>query len=64
MLTDTPTGKIPLGRPMRRWEDNIRKDLKEIGINRRTWVDSTQNTDCRRAIVNAALILRVHKAWS
>ena len=33
MLTDNPTGKKILGRPRRRWEDNIRMDLKEIGIN-------------------------------
>ena len=32
-LTGKPTGKRPLGRPRRRWEDNIRMDLKEIGIN-------------------------------
>ena len=31
MLTGTPTGKRPLGRPRRRWENNIRMDLKEIG---------------------------------
>ena len=31
ILIGTPTGNIPLGRPMRRWEDNIRMDLKEIG---------------------------------
>ena len=33
MLTGKPTGKRPFGRPRRRWEDNIRMDLKEIGIN-------------------------------
>ena len=33
ILTGKPTGKIPLGRPRRRWEDNIRIDLEEIGIN-------------------------------
>ena len=33
ILTDKPTGKIPLGRPWRRLEDNIRTDLKEFGIN-------------------------------
>ena len=33
-----PAGKIPLGRPTRRWEDNIRMDLKEIGINTRNWI--------------------------
>ena len=37
ILTGTPTGKRPLGRPTRRWEDNIRMDLKEIGINTRNW---------------------------
>ena len=39
MLTNTPAGKRTLGRPRHRWEDNIRKDLKEIGINTRNWVD-------------------------
>ena len=34
ILTDKPTGKRPLGRPRRRWEDNIRMDLEEIGIMR------------------------------
>ena len=33
MLTGNPTGKRPLGRPMRRWEDNIRMDFQEISIN-------------------------------
>ena len=33
VLTGTPTGKRPLGRPRRRWEDNIRMDLEEIGMN-------------------------------
>ena len=33
MLTDKPTGKRPLGRPRHRWEDNIRMDLEETGIN-------------------------------
>ena len=37
ILTGKPTGKIPLGRCTRRWEDNIRMDLKEIGINTRNW---------------------------
>ena len=35
ILTGTPTGKRPLGIPRHRWEDNIRMDLKEIGINTR-----------------------------
>ena len=49
----------PLGRPRRRLEDNIRMDLKEIGINEGNWVDSAQDRDYWRAIVNTALNLRV-----
>ena len=55
----TPTGKKPLGRPRRRWEDNVRIDLKEIGINTRIWVDWVQDRDYWRALINAALNLRV-----
>ena len=40
ILTGKPTGKRPLGRPRRGWEDNIRMDLKEIGIKTKNWVDS------------------------
>ena len=58
-LTGTPAGKRPLGRPRRRWEDNIRIYLKGIGINTINWVDSAQDRDYWRALVNAALILRV-----
>ena len=45
ILTGKPTGKRPLGRPRRRWEDNIEMDLKEIGINTRNWVDLAQDRD-------------------
>ena len=38
-------GMRHLGRPMCRWEDNIRMDLKEIGINTRNWVDSAEGRD-------------------
>ena len=58
-LTGKPTGKRSLGRPRRRWEDNIRMDLEEIGINAGNWVDSAQDTNYWRALVNAALNLRV-----
>ena len=57
ILTCTPSGKRPLG--MRRWEDNIRMDLKEIGINTSNWVDSAQDRNYWRALVNAALNLQV-----
>ena len=43
ILTGKSTGKRPLGSPRRRWEDNIRMDLKEIGINAGNWVDSAQD---------------------
>ena len=55
ILTGKPTGKRPLGRPRRRWEDNIRMDLEEIGISAGNCVDSAQDRDYWRALVNAAL---------
>ena len=58
-LTGKPTGKRLLGWPRRRWKDNIRMDLEEIVINVGNWVDSAQDRDCWRALVNAALNLRV-----
>ena len=57
--TGKPTGKIPLGRPRCNWEDNIRMYLEEIGINAGNWVDSAHDTDYWRALVYAALNLRV-----
>ena len=59
ILTGKPTGKRPLGRPRRRWEDTIRMDFEEIGINAGNWVDSAQDRNYWRALVNAALNLRV-----
>ena len=56
IVTGKPTRKRSLGRPRRRWENNIRMDLKEIGINTRKWVDSAQD---RRALVNKEMNLRV-----
>ena len=64
ILTGKPTGKRPLGRHRHRWEDNIRMDLEKIGINVGNWVCSAQNRDNWRALVKAALNLRVHKPWS
>ena len=59
ILTGKPTGKRPLGRSRRRWEDNIRMDQEEIGINAGNWVASAKDRDYWRALVNAALNLRV-----
>ena len=59
ILTGKPTGKRPLGRPRCRWEENVRIDLEEIGISARNWVNSAQDRNYWRALVNAALNLRV-----
>ena len=45
ILTGKPTGNRHLGRPRRRWEDNIRINLEEIGFNAWNWVDSAQDRD-------------------
>ena len=50
------SGKRPLRSSRRRWEDAISMDLKKMGIN---WVDSTQNRDYCRALVNVAVNFRV-----
>ena len=52
-------GKRPLGRPWHRWEDNVRIGLKEKGINTRNLVDSAQDKDYWRALVNEELNLQV-----
>ena len=59
ILTGKPTGKRPLGRSRLRWEDNIRMDLEEIGISAGNWIDSAQDRNYWRALVNVALNLRV-----
>jgi hypothetical protein len=56
-LTGTPTGNRPLGSPRRRWEDNVRMSLKEIGISTRNWVDSAQDRNYCRALVNVTFNL-------
>ena len=58
ILTGTPAER-PIVMPRRRWEENIRIDLKEMGINSWIWIDSAQDTDYWKAIVDAALNLRV-----
>ena len=59
LLRGTQTEKRPLGRLRRRSKDNIRMYLKEIGINTTIWVDLGQDWEYWRALVNAALNLRV-----
>jgi hypothetical protein len=54
-------GKLegPLGRPRRRWVDNIKMDLREVGWDGRDWIDVAQDRDRWRAYVNAVMNLRV-----
>ena len=59
MRQGTPAGKRPIGRHRRRWEYNVRMDLKEISINTKNLVDLAQDRDYWRALVNAALNSRV-----
>ena len=59
IVTGKPTGKRPLRRPRRRWEDNSRMDLEKIGINAEDWVDPDWDRNYWRALVNAALNLQV-----
>ena len=58
-FTGKPTGNGSLGKPRRKWEDNIKIDLEEIGINAGNWVDSAQDRNYWRVLVNATLNLRV-----
>jgi hypothetical protein len=54
-----PEGKTPLGRPRRRWEENIKVKLQEVGCRGIDWIVMAQNRDRWRALVNAVMILRV-----
>jgi hypothetical protein len=54
-----PEGKRPLGRPRRRWVDNIKMELREIGWDGVDWMDMAQNRDQWRALVSTVLNLRV-----
>jgi hypothetical protein len=54
-----PEGKRPLGRPRRRWVDNIRMDLGEVGWSDVDWIDLVQDRNRWRAVVNSVLNLPV-----
>jgi hypothetical protein len=58
-LVGEPEGRRPLGRPRRRWVDNIRMDLVEVGWGDVDWIGLAQNRDRRRALVNSVLNVRV-----
>ena len=54
-----PEGRRPLGRPRRRWEDNIRMDLREVGCGCVDWMELAQDRDRWRLLVSAVMNLRV-----
>jgi hypothetical protein len=59
ILVGKPEEKRPLGRPRRRWVDNIKMDLREVGWCGRDWIDLAQDRDRWRAHVKAVINLRV-----
>jgi hypothetical protein len=59
VLVGRSEGKRPLGRPRRRWEDNIKLDLREIGINGASWIRLVQDRVQWRGFVNTEMNLRV-----
>jgi hypothetical protein len=59
VLVGRPKGKRPLGRPRRRWEDSIKMDLREIGIDGANWIQLVQNRVQLRVFVNTVMNLRV-----
>jgi hypothetical protein len=52
LLVGKPEGKRPLGRPKRRWDDNFKMDLHEVGVGRGDWIESAQDRDRWRALVS------------
>ena len=54
-----PESNRPLGRPRRRWEDNIKMDLREVGFDARDWIALVEGRDQWRAYVRAVMNLRV-----
>jgi hypothetical protein len=59
ILVRRPEERRPLGRPRRRWEDNIKIDLREIGFGDVDWIDLAQGRDRWRALVNTVMNIRV-----
>jgi hypothetical protein len=58
-LMTTSEGKRPLGRPRRRWEDNIKMDLQEVGCGGMKWIELAEDRDRWRALVTAVMNLGV-----
>jgi len=59
VLVGKPEGRRPLGRPSRRWEDNIKMDLQEVGCGVMDWVELARDRDMWRALVTGVMNIRV-----
>jgi len=59
VLVGKPEGKRPLGRPRRRWVDNIMMDLQKVGCGYMDWIGLTQDRDRWRTLLSAVMNLRV-----
>jgi hypothetical protein len=55
VLVGKPEGKSPLGRSTRRWEDNIKMDLQEVGCGGMDWIELAQEWDSWRTLVNVVI---------
>jgi hypothetical protein len=58
-LLGKPEGKGPLGRPRRRWENNINTDIQEVGCGGMDWIDLVQDKDSLLVLVNVEMNFRV-----
>jgi hypothetical protein len=63
VLVGKPGGKRPLGKPRRRWEDNMNLDLHEVGCGGMGWIKLAQDRDSWQALVNTVINFRFHKMW-
>jgi len=61
VLVGKPKGKRPMGRPRRRWVDNIKMDLQELGEGCGDWMELAQDRDRWRTLVSMVINLRVPK---
>jgi hypothetical protein len=59
VLVEKPEGKRPLGRPRRRWENNIKMDLQEVGCGGMDFIELAKDRDRWRALVNVVMNIRV-----
>jgi hypothetical protein len=59
VLVGKPEGKRPIGRPRRRWEDNFKMDLKQVGCGGMDWFELAQDRDRWHALVNAVMNFQV-----